>query len=175
MCWWQIANHLKSLSIEGSIPTNACTRVHVCRSKWLCCNAVQEVYLRNPLHSGGKTCKQGIHPGFETQNRCHQKSKVTVSVAPQKGHVFFKNLEKNCQKISTETCFRKMWKVQFLEAHSAYTQCHACILKALVRTSHLVQNSAKEKRQKSGLSAVQLPPQFENKETTRLLRSKNWS
>ena len=27
---------------------------------------------------------QGIHPGFETQGRCQQKSKTGVSVAPQK-------------------------------------------------------------------------------------------
>ena len=28
---------------------------------------------------------QGIHPGFETQGRRHQKSKTGVSVAPRKG------------------------------------------------------------------------------------------
>ena len=28
---------------------------------------------------------QGIGPGFETQGRCHQKSKTGLSVAPQKG------------------------------------------------------------------------------------------
>ena len=27
---------------------------------------------------------QGIHPGFETQGRSHQKSKTGVSVAPRK-------------------------------------------------------------------------------------------
>ena len=30
-----------------------------------------EVNLRNMLHIGDKACKQGIHPGFETQGRRH--------------------------------------------------------------------------------------------------------
>ena len=32
-----------------------------------------------------KHASEGIHPGFETQGRRHQKSKTRVSVAPQKG------------------------------------------------------------------------------------------
>ena len=44
-----------------------------------------EVKLRNPLHTGKEACKQGIHTAFETQGRCHQKSKTWVLVAPQKG------------------------------------------------------------------------------------------
>ena len=32
-----------------------------------------EVNLGNPLHTGHKTPKQGIHPGFETQDRRYQK------------------------------------------------------------------------------------------------------
>ena len=43
-----------------------------------------EVNLRNPLHIGEEAHKPGIHPGFETQDRCHQKSKTGVSVASQK-------------------------------------------------------------------------------------------
>ena len=35
--------------------------------------------------------KRGIHPGFETQGRHHQKSKTGVSVAPQKELVSSKN------------------------------------------------------------------------------------
>ena len=31
-----------------------------------------------------KHASKGIHPDFVTQNRCHQKSKTGVSVAPQK-------------------------------------------------------------------------------------------
>ena len=34
------------------------------------------VNLRNLLNTGEKTCKQEIHPGFETQGRCHQKSET---------------------------------------------------------------------------------------------------
>ena len=47
-----------------------------------------EVNLRNPFYVGHKACKQGVHPDFETQGRCHQKSKTGVSVAIQK--VFLK-------------------------------------------------------------------------------------
>ena len=31
-----------------------------------------------------EACKRGIHPGFETQGRRHQKSNAEVLVAPQK-------------------------------------------------------------------------------------------
>ena len=34
---------------------------------------------------------QGIHPGFEPQGRCHQKSKTGVSVVSQKGLMSSKN------------------------------------------------------------------------------------
>ena len=38
-----------------------------------------------------KHTSEGIHPGFETQGRCHQKSKIGVSVAPWKGPMSSKN------------------------------------------------------------------------------------
>ena len=38
-----------------------------------------EVNLRNPLHAGDKACKRVIHPGFESQGKCHQKYKTGVS------------------------------------------------------------------------------------------------
>ena len=44
-----------------------------------------EVNLDNPLHANNKACEQGIHPGFQMEDRHHQKSKTGVSVAPQKG------------------------------------------------------------------------------------------
>ena len=43
-----------------------------------------EMNLRNPLDTGDKACKWGIHPGFETHGRRHQKSKTGVSVVPRK-------------------------------------------------------------------------------------------
>ena len=43
-----------------------------------------EVNLRNLLHTSIKLHKQGIHPGFEIEDRHHYKSKMGVSVAPQK-------------------------------------------------------------------------------------------
>ena len=47
-----------------------------------------EVNLKNPSQVGHKACKQGIHPDFETQGRCHQTSKKGVSATQQK---VFKN------------------------------------------------------------------------------------
>ena len=44
-----------------------------------------KVNLRIPLCTGDEDASEGIHPGFETQGRPHQKSKTVVSVAPQKG------------------------------------------------------------------------------------------
>ena len=44
-----------------------------------------EVNLRNQLETGNKACSHGIHPGFETQGRYHEKSKTRLSVAPQTG------------------------------------------------------------------------------------------
>ena len=32
-----------------------------------------KVNLRDPLHIGEEACKQGIHPSFENQGRCHDK------------------------------------------------------------------------------------------------------
>ena len=37
-----------------------------------------EVNVRNPLHTDENTLKQGIYPGFETQDRCNQESKTGV-------------------------------------------------------------------------------------------------
>ena len=55
----------------------------------------QEVNLRNPLHVGDEAYKGGIHSGFDTQGKRHQKSRTGVSVALSKRtdvfqKVFFK-------------------------------------------------------------------------------------
>ena len=44
--------------------------------------------LRNQLCAGEKACTWGIHHGFETQGRHHQKSKTGASVAPRKGLMY---------------------------------------------------------------------------------------
>ena len=55
-----------------------------------------EVNLGNPQHAGNEACKPGIHPGFESQERHHKKSKPGVSVVPQKGLMSSKrNLKSN--------------------------------------------------------------------------------
>ena len=60
-----------------------------------------EVYLRNPLHTGDEACKHGIHTGFETEARRHQKFKTGISVVPQKGLMSFKTFinEEKLQKL----------------------------------------------------------------------------
>ena len=101
--------------------TNACG--HICRHmdrKGLAARltSVQsagvapEVNLRNSLHAGNKARKWGIHPGFETQGRRHQKSKTGVSVAPRKGLTSCKlkkktsvdaNKVENCEYVGTQS------------------------------------------------------------------------
>ena len=49
-----------------------------------------EVNMRNPWHEGDEACKQGIHPDFETR-----KSKIGVSVAPQKKTSVLQKLNKD--------------------------------------------------------------------------------
>ena len=45
-----------------------------------------EVNLREgATHMSVSSTNKAAHSGFETQRRCHQKSKTGVSVAPQKG------------------------------------------------------------------------------------------
>ena len=77
------------------------TLLQVCESKRLGCHAdlytVSRCCTRGESedHTSKKVCK-GIHPGFETQGRHHQKSKTGVSVAPRRGLMsskfFFKKL-----------------------------------------------------------------------------------
>ena len=50
-----------------------------------------EVNLKNLLHAGKEAYEQGIHPGFETQGTCHQRSKTGVLVDPQTGLMSSKN------------------------------------------------------------------------------------
>ena len=49
------------------------------------------------------TSKQ-IHPGFVAQNRCRQKSKTELSVAPQKGFMSSKFLFKKEKKKRFSIC-----------------------------------------------------------------------
>ena len=75
-----------------------------------------EVNLRNPLCPGEKVSKWGIRSDFETQGRCHQKSKTGVSVAPQKkfSDFFFKKKIFLLQQEPGSLCFTKK-KVSKLE------------------------------------------------------------
>ena len=44
---------------------------------------------KNIYHLHFTKARKGIHPGFETQGRLHQKSKTGVSMAPRKRLVSF--------------------------------------------------------------------------------------
>ena len=57
--------------------------------------ASTEVNLRNPLQAGEEAHKRGFHPGFETQDRCHQTSKTGVSVVPKRACILQNFLKKN--------------------------------------------------------------------------------
>ena len=47
-----------------------------------------EVNLREHVpHTPLPSVNKAAHSGFESQRRCHQKSKTGVSVAPQKGRI----------------------------------------------------------------------------------------
>ena len=61
-----------------------------------------EVNLRNHCAQARKNISEGIHPGFETQARRHQKSETGLSVAPQKGLVSYK--KKVCVKTYLTIC-----------------------------------------------------------------------
>ena len=62
------------------------------------------------LHIGDITHKQGIHPGFKSQGRHHQKSKTRVSVTPQKGLIYSKNSEKEKRKkkVAVSPCIERI-------------------------------------------------------------------
>ena len=86
-------------------PTNACEHM-ICKYMDQKCSAAMltsvqlagatlEVSLR--ITTGEKAHKQGIHPGFETQGRCHEKSKTEVSVYPHKGLMSSKFFLKYCR------------------------------------------------------------------------------
>ena len=100
-----------SLRVPGSSPTNVCTHVQVCVSNGLSAllatkrsaGVSLEVNLKNPWHTGIKTHKGGIHPGFETQGRHLPKSKTGISVAPQKNWYSLKMFKKEIYYCSEQS------------------------------------------------------------------------
>ena len=88
--------YARYLPIKSSILPHTYILKHTCGEKQLAtmlairrpAGVTPEVSLKEhtsytPLPSVSKAA----HSGFETQGRCHQKSKSGVSVSPQKGHV----------------------------------------------------------------------------------------
>ena len=94
---------LRSLhrQLQVQAPTRTSTNVcrHICKSmdrKGLAAMlSINRCRTRGEFEdrTGEKACK-GIHPGFETQSRGHQKFKTRVSVAPRKRVMSSKNVLK---------------------------------------------------------------------------------
>ena len=96
--------YLDLFAIKDDCPTNA----HIHLSKYINQKSltvvltikrpagITEVYLGNPLQAGDQACKWGIHNDFEMQGRRHQKSKIGVSVVPQRGLMYSKIFQKRC-------------------------------------------------------------------------------
>ena len=90
------------MGLSPSLNLHQCSQTHwqVHGSKRLSCHAdlytVSRCCTRGESedHTGEKACRKGIHPGFETQGRHHQKSKTGVTVAPQKGLMSSKTSKK---------------------------------------------------------------------------------
>ena len=57
-----------------------------------------EPEMNTEAHGGDEAHKQGILSNFETQGRCHQKSKTGVPLAQQKGLVSSKTQNKTKTK-----------------------------------------------------------------------------
>ena len=77
--------------------------MHVRRAAW---PAMPYTHLYS-VYSYTVYASEGIHPGFETQGRRHQKSKTGVSVAPQKGLVSYKIFLKKKKKKKKEIAILK--------------------------------------------------------------------
>ena len=81
-------------AIDPEFESHYCNHF-MCESTWLSsvtmldikmsADVAPQMNMGNPLHAGKEAHKQEIHPGFETKDRCHQKSKTEVSMTPQKG------------------------------------------------------------------------------------------
>ena len=73
----------------------------------MCANVWMEngwkVNLSNLLHTGDETCKGGIHLGFDTQGKHHQKSKTEVQVK----NIFFQQNEELFQLYIKSTRLRR--------------------------------------------------------------------
>ena len=95
---------LCSVKIEIKLKSEISFRNPIEVAKWMACLAdrILASYLciaYNPLCTGKKARKQGIHSGFQTQSRRHQKSETGVLVTPRKRLVYskkhFKKLFRN--------------------------------------------------------------------------------
>ena len=82
----------------------ACDKATGCRAGYQdvsrCCTRGES--QKHISHMPPPSVNKVAHSGFETQRRCHQKSKTGVSVAPQKRLMSSKMFFKKCAKSSFE-------------------------------------------------------------------------
>ena len=71
--------------------TNACGHLISCLTCWSWYSQYTKSHQKGIWGKARRQeSRQGIHSGFETWDRCHQKSKTGVSVVPQWSHNFIK-------------------------------------------------------------------------------------
>ena len=83
-----------------------------------------EVYLRITLYSSDKARKGGIHPGFETKGSCNHKSKTGESVAPSKGLMPSKILQKTEKKLLSHSVNQALVANEHLSSRTSFQLKH---------------------------------------------------
>ena len=96
LMWWRFLATLdRTTMVNNSIQIIYSLMGKLGKSFWVPLNSCKlgkrsagnapQLNLRNLLPVDDETCKKEIHYGFETQGRHHQRSKIGISVAHQKG------------------------------------------------------------------------------------------
>ena len=118
--FWNLGHILLIMGIVGIMVVKpASTWVKKVRLPCWPASVTPEVNLRNPLHTGNKA-----HPGFETQSRCHQKSKAGVLVAPQKVSVSSKTFYKNLLIVGCSLAIGQQTSVNGSSRDVYWFDCH---------------------------------------------------
>ena len=90
MSWSDLYRYVLDCTVIMGVSPPKCTRLWKTDS-WLpnfrLVDVAPKVTLRNPIHANYKAWKPEIHPGFETQGICYQKSKTGTSGSY---NIFFK-------------------------------------------------------------------------------------
>ena len=97
--WWHNRSQSQTLPMPAHryVEENSLATILVAKRS---AGATLEMNLREWVtHTLPPSANKAVYSGFETQNRCHQKSKTGVSVTPQKGLMSCKRNLKKTTKI----------------------------------------------------------------------------